>query len=771
MDKEEYFRQLYALNDSSDEEQDTNNAREVIKQSAQTLSASFPTPSQSSPGRRSQPSKTPRRVPGIHRTTSAPVSSTSVRRETPRLVRKPSKVHHDIATPDLNQTFSTGSPPSSMTPAPERSASTPNLTFGPNLLLQPSAGIKTMLNKGHEPLIKKRKRKEEPLKSVPEDKHIFAGKTFFFIPNSDVSRLRRARITNARSYGAVWATEWTPHVSHVIVDKELKYEHVMSFLKPLMKADSIPSNVILVNEEYPIDCLQYGTLVDATQGRYAVERDQSVPNSNLQSINPRTTLQVQEPKSKKNQETPEENTQRSEISAQIPSIQGHPSSFPEMWLPPTEAERSMVAESPRERSQILDISFGQNSELDQMIEETRKMGFLPLDDDEEEDRSSSSEGDPDTDHDGSSEEERRFRDRKKRRHKKKGTPDQANLSCMVGGTGVIEENNPNRNTIDILQRMADYYTRINDGWRSYAYQKGIGTLKRLSVKVIDFEQAIELPHIGKSLAAKIEEIVLTGRLRKLENAELEPEDYILQLFLKVYGVGPAEAGKFIKAGYKSLDDLRTNAHLTKGQRIGLEHYEDFNTRIPRNEMTTLGDIVKKAAKLIDPEVEVIISGSYRRGAATSGDIDFIFTKPGTDRIQDLFSFLNSLVDHLTNSGFLTAPLATPGHRPDSGSKWHGACVLPGNPIWRRIDFLLVPETELGAALIYFTGDDIFNRSIRWLAGKKGYSLNQKGLYKDVMRGPGRKKITDGVLVEGRDERRIFEKLGVPWKKPEHRICH
>jgi DNA polymerase IV len=97
--------------------------------------------------------------------------------------------------------------------------------------------------------------------------------------------------------------------------------------------------------------------------------------------------------------------------------------------------------------------------------------------------------------------------------------------------------------------------------------------------------------------------------------------------------------------------------------------------------------------------------------------------------------------------------------------------LPGNPIWRRIDLLVVPESEFGAALIYFTGDDIFNRSIRELSKSKGMRLNQRGLYKDVMRSSTGVKLTDGVLVEGADEKEIFKILDVPWRPPEQRICH
>ena len=84
--------------------------------------------------------------------------------------------------------------------------------------------------------------------------------------------------------------------------------------------------------------------------------------------------------------------------------------------------------------------------------------------------------------------------------------------------------------------------------------------------------------------------------------------------------------------------------------------------------------------------------------------------------------------------------------------------------------LFVPWEELGAALIYFTGNDYFNRSIRYLAGKKGMRLNQHGLFKDVMRGPGRTKVTEGELLEGHSERKIFELLGVTYRPPEHRRC-
>jgi DNA polymerase IV len=404
-----------------------------------------------------------------------------------------------------------------------------------------------------------------------------------------------------------------------------------------------------------------------------------------------------------------------------------------------------------------------------MINTARKLKYLPLDDEDKEDRSSS-EGLEESDQSGSEGERECARaQRMKQKSSAKGPLNQDSFSCLNGGTGITLESNPNRRTIEILQQMADYYNRTRDIWRVRAYRMAIGTFKKQDTKIATYEEAKTLPAIGHRLAEKIQEIVPTDRLRRLENALLEPNDKVLALFLGIYGVGTSQAQKWVQAGHKTLNDLKVNASLTANQRIGIAHYNDFITRIPREEVTALGGIVKETSADIDVSVQVIIAGSYRRGAVNSGDIDCLITKPGTSSSRKILSFLQKLVAKLTDIGFLVAALAVP-HNAD-GTKWHGACVPPGTPnaIWRRIDFLLVPASELGAALIYFTGDDIFNRSLRLLACKKGWRLNQRGLYKDVMRGPGRVKLTEGTLIESENEEKIFEFLGVPWQRPEDRV--
>lgn len=359
----------------------------------------------------------------------------------------------------------------------------------------------------------------------------------------------------------------------------------------------------------------------------------------------------------------------------------------------------------------------------------------------------------------------------KRKRQNKDKPWQQNFSCMHKHDGKDKAQNPNSRTIEILQQMLEYYDRTNDHWRTLAYRKAVSALRKHSTKVMTKEDAFNIPCIGQRLAAKIEEIVRTDRLRRLENTSLEPNDLTLQKFLKIYGVGLAQATKWINQGHRTLSDLVSKAHLTKNQLIGIEHYDDFQARIPRVEVESHGEFLRTLIHEVDPTIQVTIGGSYRRGAIDSGDVDFIITKPNCAMGILRTIIFDTVLSILQERGYVKASLAVSSK--DDGSKWHGAAALHGfAPVWRRIDLLLVPWDEMGAALLYFTGNDIFNRSIRLLARKKRMRLNQHGLWRDVMGGArdGGTRSTQGTLVEGRSEEKIFELLEVPYRPPEHRIC-
>lgn len=305
------------------------------------------------------------------------------------------------------------------------------------------------------------------------------------------------------------------------------------------------------------------------------------------------------------------------------------------------------------------------------------------------------------------------------------------FQCMEKNDGRNPEFNPNAQTIEILEQMSSYYDGLGDQWRPRAYRMAIKSFKKEPQKIISKDDTIRLPFVDTRLAAKIEEIATTNRLRKLDNAKSDPVDTAIEMFRGIYGVGLSQANRWVNEGYRTLADLRmNNVKLTDNQRIGVEHYEDLRARIPRAEVAEHGRIVMKTLSQLDPALEATIMGSYRRGASNSGDIDMIITKPGVDIQHIRHTVIGKLIPKLLKQDFLKFGLAT-GDR-TSGSKWHGCSCLPTSRVWRRIEFLMVPYNEMGAALIYFTGNDIFNRSMRLLASKKGMRLNQRGLYKHVM---------------------------------------
>ncbi|KAJ9484769.1 hypothetical protein VN97_g8600 [Penicillium thymicola] len=609
-----------------------------------------------------------------------------------------------------------------------------------------------------------KKRKTNNAKIIPDDQQIFKGLIFFFFPNNDVSPFRRLRIQRAQDYGARWSRNWATDVTHVIMDKGLLPRDLLSYLE----LENLPTSVALVNESYPSECIKFRSILDTSQLRFRVhgtpttaEKEKSpVAEPPLPDSLPLKPSRREKVQSSERYLSPVDEPTPNPLSKDFPETV--PESVPDATISGTVHETAT--------EEACKKGNWERDALDDIIDEAKATSHLPLDPVEFPiDESAADASDIAT---SNSEEESkpRWKTGKPPAGEGKGKDKSdwtKGFACMQKFDPDKELDNPNSRTIEVLQQMLEYYTQTADQWRVMAYRKAINALRKQTNKIATRAQARAIPGIGERLADKIEEIVLTNRLRRLENANHTPEDLIIKEFLGVYGAGLPQASKWVAQGYRSLKDLLERAPLTKQQRIGVEHHSDFAQRIPRKEVEAHGEIVRKAVQAVDRDMQVVIGGSYRRGALTCGDVDCLITKPGATLEQIRTMMLGLVVPKLFNSGFLKASLAISSHQ--DGSKWHGASALPGTTLWRRIDLLFVPDAEIGAALIYFTGNDIFNRSMRLLARKKGMCLNQKGLYADVLRNQ-QVKLNGGRLVEGRDERRIFAVLGVPWRPPEHRIC-
>lgn len=332
--------------------------------------------------------------------------------------------------------------------------------------------------------------------------------------------------------------------------------------------------------------------------------------------------------------------------------------------------------------------------------------------------------------------------------------------------------NPNAKTIQILSELAEERMLHGETFKAKAYRRAIDTLSGQTSYINRYEVAKKLPGIGNSIALKIAKICEGNISPDNDFKEHSEESRLLKLFMDIHGVGYVFAKKWINQGMKSLEDIAERDDLTKPQKLGLKYYEDWNERIPRDECTVHGEYLKDLMQDIDPEVELTIGGSYRRGQRDCGDIDFMVTKPDAD-LEYLQNVLSQLTDKISQTGYLKCQLGKPS------SKLLAGCALPpeyqekisGKSEWgkcRRVDFLLVPWKERGAAFIYFTGNDYFNRLVRTKASKMGLVLNESGLYKRVSYIQGKKIKDRDLLVEGENERKIFKLLGIAWKEPHER---
>ena len=641
----------------------------------------------------------------------------------------PSQAHHPAEQPSRKRKISSpvphlrprprSSPPPTDLPRPSTSdAAIPS----PKVVTPPA--VRRTQSERAAPAPKGKKGKQKAELSVPQEERIFEGLSFFFIPNKDDYPVRRKRIQLAVAHGATWVRSWEGPVTHVIIDKDLHIDRASRELPDKKLPDGIP----VVRDEWLVESLRYKDVRDPKGTRFFVP-GMSSPFELKAPAEP-----IQPPAPAKVKQPPAPTEERS-------------SSLPQ--------EQRMTAITPEqnEQQQQREPLNSFHDDLDKAIQEMQEMSDIP-DSILEDNDSDSSESTPSfssvDSHDGDPP-----------HHPMTG------FICMEKHDG--SNDSPNARTVDALQRLSKHYDRIHDQWRTRAFRMAASALRKQTTLIRTKEEAINIKGIGPSIARQIEEYVTFNGSRRLDAAETDSDNQLLSLFLGVYGAGRSGARRWIAQWHRTLDDLRNKADLTPNQKVGLEHYEDFKQRIPRVEVEQHAAFVRKALQSVDKGLELIVGGSYRRGNPDSGDIDLLIMKKGAGKAHLHTLMADTVIPLLTKQGFLVAELAT-GHSRVEASKWHGASVLPGSSVWRRLDLLFVPWEEQGAALIYFTGNDIFNRSIRYLAGKKGMRLNQHGLFKNVLRGPQGTKLTEGELVEGNSERKIFELLGVTYRPPEHRRC-
>ena len=316
----------------------------------------------------------------------------------------------------------------------------------------------------------------------------------------------------------------------------------------------------------------------------------------------------------------------------------------------------------------------------------------------------------------------------------------------------------NKELIDIMEELADIMTRQGEPFKARAYKKAAETIMSFPNDITDVKQLLGKPAIGKTIMEKLEEYKKTGTLRVLERERKNP----LNLFTKIYGVGPKKAKQLIDEGITTIDELKNNeSKLNDTQKIGLRYYEPLQKRIPRDEIEEFNKVFDTIFKETTPEgSKYEIVGSYRREASNSGDIDIIITN-NENNIKAFDAFLNKLIADKVIIEVLTrgkTKSLTIGQLSQSSSSSASSESVP-----RRIDFLYAKPSEYAFATLYFTGSKAFNTVMRQRALDLGYTLNEHGLSKMDSGKKGEK-----VDIDFPTEQSIFEFLGMKYKEPRQR---
>ncbi len=292
-------------------------------------------------------------------------------------------------------------------------------------------------------------------------------------------------------------------------------------------------------------------------------------------------------------------------------------------------------------------------------------------------------------------------------------------------------------------------------FRVRAYQRAAQTVGGLPEPVsgLSAEQLLEVPGIGKGIAAHLAEINDKGTFRDLIELRRKVPKGLLEL-LKVQGLGPKRARVlFDTLKIDSLEKLRAEAGKGRlralkgfGEKLeasilkGLDFVEAAGRRMLAWEARALAAGLVEALAAVKGVARVDLAGSLRRGRETVGDLDILACGRAGAAAVSAFTKLPQVERVLA-----------------SGSTKASVLLRAGLPC----DLRVVPAASFGAALQYFTGSKDHNVALRERASARGLTVNEYGVFRAS--DTGRKRP-----LAGKTEEEVYRKLGMDWIPPELR---
>lgn len=319
----------------------------------------------------------------------------------------------------------------------------------------------------------------------------------------------------------------------------------------------------------------------------------------------------------------------------------------------------------------------------------------------------------------------------------------------------------NREIADIFETVADLLQIKGEIiHRVLSYRRAGESIRELprDLHAIAAEGKLtDIPGIGDTLAAKINEMLDTGKLEFYDRLTAEIPAGVVDV-MRINGVGPKKAKMFWEQlNLTSVAELETAARGGKlrdlpgmGAKSEVKVIEGIEALARQTGRTPLGIALPAAQTILDHVMQVpgaiegAMAGSIRRGRPTIGDVDLLVASDDATPIMQAFVSMANVARIL-------------GHGPTKSS----VELLNG----LQVDLRILEKARWGTALNYFTGSQAHNIKMRSLALKKRYSLNEHALSpvddNDNI-------IEDAPKILCATEEEVYAAVGLPYIPPELR---
>jgi DNA polymerase (family X) len=316
----------------------------------------------------------------------------------------------------------------------------------------------------------------------------------------------------------------------------------------------------------------------------------------------------------------------------------------------------------------------------------------------------------------------------------------------------------NADLADQLDLLADLSEILEEqSFKVVAYRRAAGRIRESAVPIAELAidgKAKELPGIGKTIEAKVVEVVEDGEMHALTKRRSMVPAGVVD-FLRLPGVGPKTAARiWTQLGITTLDGLKTAAEAgrlrdlsglgAKSEEKILKALEAGAGAKTKTEDRRLLAVALPAVRRVVTELEahpaaiaVSEAGSVRRRRETVRDLDLIATSSDPPALIDAFC-----------TGDWVSEVAARGDTK--------ATVVSHDAL--RFDLRVVPEECFGNVLQHFTGSKDHNIKLREEAQRRGLSISEYGV----------KEEESGEVVTHANEDELYAYLGYKTPPPELR---